>query len=70
MAITDIERQLLEYLHDHPRGVGLVCEPTLCAVIDRLVFDDRRLLGSVYEGPDGSRIAQIAQAGRAAIGHG
>jgi len=65
--MDDAERQLLEYLADQPRQRGMVCEPSLVAVAERLVFDPRRLLSDVYAGPNGCVLAALTQAGRDAL---
>lgn len=66
MQLDEAERQLLEYLADQPRGIGLVCEPNLRAAVDRLIFKEPRLLGSVYDGGSGY-LAAISDAGRSVV---
>jgi hypothetical protein len=61
--MDNAERQLLEYLADQPRGRGLVSEPHLIAAAGRMTLRREPLVTDIYEGPDGSILAMISQAG-------
>lgn len=65
--MEDVERQLLSYLADQPRGQALVCNPSLVAALREICFRTPALVSDVYEGSDGSMVARITEAGRAAL---
>jgi hypothetical protein len=67
MKLTDIERQALSYIADHPDGRAMVCEPHLCGAIRGLLFQTPALLSDVYSMPGGGYIARITEAGRDAL---